>query len=141
MEVLRERLSSSSFRVQYLVLVIVEALVKNCGPRFHRALACEKFMNQMKAVVKVRGVRACSCTVWADSGVMEGVGCVVCCVQGTEKHRGRDAIEAQVKALELIQHWGEEFLTRRGEGTDLFVTTYHELRAKGEHPAWLPLCD
>lgn len=52
-------------------------------------------------------------------------------VQNSEKHRGRDAVEAHMKALELIQHWGEEFLTRRGEGVDLFVTTYHELRAKG----------
>lgn len=40
-------------------------------------------------------------------------------------------MEVYVKALELIQHWGEEFLTRQ-EGVELFVRTYHELRAKGD---------
>lgn len=60
--VLRRRLETASFRVQFLVLTLVETLVQNCGIRFHRALANEKFLNQMKAVIKVSAPRrVCAC--------------------------------------------------------------------------------
>jgi hypothetical protein len=120
--VLRNRLETGQFHSQYLTLVIVETLVKNCGSRVHRAIASERFMSQMKAVVKVRAARP-------RPGGCFGVQ-IPCVLQDSDKRRGRDAMEVYVKALELIQHWGEEFLTRQ-EGVELFVRTYHELRAKG----------
>ena len=42
-------------------------------------------------------------------------------------------MEAREKVLNLIQQWGEEFLTRHNcTGTELFVQTYRDLRLKGK---------
>lgn len=74
--VLRYRLETGEFHSQYLTLVIVETLVKNCGPRVHRAIASERFMNQMKAVVKVSwGVHDLLwAAVWSMGGWKPGFG-------------------------------------------------------------------
>ncbi len=53
MYLLRKKINHKSFRVVFLAATLVETLVQNCGVRFHQALACEKFMNAMKDVVKV----------------------------------------------------------------------------------------
>lgn len=65
-DVLRRRLEVNSFRVQLLTLTLVETLVKNCGSRFHRALATEKYMNTMKAVVKVLCFHAVCVCRWRE---------------------------------------------------------------------------
>lgn len=36
-----------------MALTLAETLVKNCGVELHRAMANEKFMKQMKNIVKV----------------------------------------------------------------------------------------
>ena len=50
---LRKKLASKNFRVVFLTATLVETLVQNCGVRFHQALASERFMAELKDVVKV----------------------------------------------------------------------------------------
>jgi hypothetical protein len=102
---LRKRIANKNFRVVYLAATLIETLIKNCGTRLQEALATDKVMDELRNVIK-----------------------------RTEELRGRDALEARAKVLDLIQQWGEEFLTRRTPATEIFVRTYHELRLRGAAP-------
>ena len=86
-----------------LTLTLVDMMVKNADPNFHAMLNNPKFFKNMRKIID----------------------------RGNEKG-GRDNLEAQEKALMLIQDWGEAFLTRREQSTALFVKTYHELRMQGQ---------
>lgn len=46
-------LASSPPPQVFMALTLAETLVKNCGVELHRAMANEKFMKQMKNIVKV----------------------------------------------------------------------------------------
>ena len=62
-------------------------------------------------------------------------------LQDTRKARDSTARAVNKQLLDLIQIWGEEFLTLQDRfGLHEFVALYHELRAKG-HPFSLPQLD
>ena len=59
MRLLREKIGHKNFRVVFLAATLVETLVQNCGVRFHQALASDKFMEEMKGVIKVIMPHSC----------------------------------------------------------------------------------
>ena len=81
-----------------LTLSLIEALVKNGGRKLHAAINDEKFMKEMANVAR----------------------------RYTQK-AGKENNEVAELALEIIQAWGEGFLTRRRQYSNI-VDTYHELR-------------
>jgi hypothetical protein len=56
---LRKKIGHKNFRVVFLAATLVETLVQNCGVRFHQALASDKFMEEMKGVIKVIMPHSC----------------------------------------------------------------------------------
>ncbi len=59
MRLLRKKIGHKNFRVVFLAATLVETLVQNCGVRFHQALASDKFMEEMKGVIKVIMAHSC----------------------------------------------------------------------------------
>ena len=59
MRLLRKKIGHKNFRVVFLAATLVETLVQNCGVRFHQALASDKFMEEMKGVIKVIIPQSC----------------------------------------------------------------------------------
>lgn len=84
-----------------LTLNLVEALVKNCGTRLHRAVNDETFMNEMKRVAKRFANKS-----------------------------GSENVQVAELALDIIQAWGEGFLTKRRQFPNI-VDAYHELKKDG----------
>ena len=81
-----------------LTLSLIEALVKNGGRKLHAAVNDEKFMQEMGNVARRYTQRP-----------------------------GKENNEVAELALEIIQAWGEGFLTRRRQYYNI-VETYHQLR-------------
>ena len=84
-----------------LTLSLIEALVKNGGRKLHAAINDEKFMHEMANVAR-----------------------------RYTKKAGKENNEVAELALEIIQAWGEGFLTRRRQYHSI-VETYHQLRKEG----------
>lgn len=98
---LRRKLSSSKARTVYLTLSLVEALVKNGGNNVHAAVGNESFMKEMAKVAKKYNGRS-----------------------GTEN------MEVSELSLDMIQGWGEAFLSKQRQ-FPAFSKTYHDLRKEG----------
>lgn len=98
---LRRKLSSSKARTVYLTLSLVEALVKNGGNSVHAAVGNESFMKEMAKVAKKYNGRS-----------------------GTEN------MEVSELSLDMIQGWGEAFLSKQRQ-FPAFSKTYHDLRKEG----------
>ncbi|TMW64423.1 hypothetical protein Poli38472_013045 [Pythium oligandrum] len=98
---LRLRLGDPSTRIVLLALTLTEALVKNCNRYVHKEIASEAFMGEMESLYKVHS-----------------------------RKRGRDSMEIESRALELIQAWGEAFMHQKFE-YPYFIYTYEKLRKKG----------
>ena len=98
---IRKNLSHKAICVVMNTLMLMEALMKNCSTEFQLAMANSKLVAAMVKLVKAG------------------------------KKGGLDEKKKQEKCLELIQSWGEAFLTRQQVGR-IFVETYHELRKKGK---------
>jgi len=84
-----------------LTLNLAEALVKNCGTRLHRAVNDETFMAEMKRVAKRYASKS-----------------------------GSENVRVAELALDIIQAWGEGFLTKRRQFPNI-VDAYHELKKDG----------
>lgn len=98
---LRRKLSSSRPKTVSLTISLVEALVKNGSMSVHSAVANESFMKEMAKVARKYNGKI-----------------------------GSDNIEVAELALDVIQAWGEAFLSRQKE-FPAFVKTYHDLRKEG----------
>lgn len=101
MFLLRRKLSSSRSRTVSLTISLVEALVKNGGMRVHAAVGSEPFMKEMAKVARKYNGKS-----------------------------GSENIEVAELALDVIQAWGEAFLSRQKQ-FPAFVKTYHDLRKDG----------
>ena len=108
---MRKKLLHKSCCVVMNTLVLMEALMKNCSTEFQLAMADPKVVGTMVKLIKAA------------------------------KRGGVDERKKKDKCLELVQSWGEAFLTRQQVGR-IFVDTYHELRKKGKvgllvkHPSY-----
>ncbi len=85
----------------HLTLTLVEALVKNCGARLHRAVNDLTFMTEMKKVAKRYFQKS-----------------------------GQQNVAVAELSLDIIQAWGEGFLTRRRAFPNI-IDVYHELKKDG----------
>jgi hypothetical protein len=94
-------LSSRRAKTVSLAISLTEAVVKNGGTRVHLAVGTESFMRDMAMVAR----KYCG-------------------------KSGSDNIEVAELALDVIQAWGEAFLSRRGQ-FPAFVKAYHDLRKEG----------
>lgn len=90
-----------SIKQVQLTLSLTEALVKNCGTRLHRGVNDETFMTEMKRVARRYANRA-----------------------------GAENVKVAELTLDVIQAWGEGFLTRRRQFPNI-VEAYHELKKEG----------
>ena len=97
----RRKLSSSRPKTVSLTISLVEALVKNGTMSVHSAVANESFMKEMAKVARKYNGKI-----------------------------GSDNIEVAELALDVIQAWGEAFLSRQKQ-FPAFVKTYHDLRKEG----------
>lgn len=80
---LAKRLRTRKFAGTLQCLHLIEALIKNLGLPFANAMGTNsKLVGKLKSVAKESG-----------------------------KHRGHDALTVNEKILDMIQGWGEEFLT------------------------------
>eukprot|EP01138_Halocafeteria_seosinensis_P015430 gb/GECG01015748.1/.p1 GENE.gb/GECG01015748.1/~~gb/GECG01015748.1/.p1 ORF type:complete len:640 (+),score=97.73 gb/GECG01015748.1/:1-1920(+) len=110
---LRIRLKSKKWNSVLLALHLMEAIAKNCGLDMLRELGSESTMETMTKVVE----------------------------ESHSKRSKPGAKEVNLKAKELIQAWGEEFLPlAKNHGLRGFVECYHSLKAKG-HEFPLPQLD
>ena len=100
---LRRKLTSSRPKTVFLTISLVEALVKNGDAHVHEAIGSEAFMKEMAKVARK----------------YNGKG-------------GSDNIEVAELSLDVIQAWGEAFLSRQRQ-FPAFVKTYHDLRKEGLH--------
>jgi len=82
----------------HLTLSLVEALVKNCGTRLHKAVNDATFMTEMKKVARRYVNKA-----------------------------GQANVAVAELVLDITQAWGESFLTRRRQFPNI-VDAYHELK-------------
>jgi VHS domain len=102
---LKKRLSSGHPTTIRLTVCLVEALVKNCGMRVHKAIGADEssssFMREMAKVARKYSTKS-----------------------------GSDSKEVADAVLEVIQNWGEAFLPYSKQ-YPAFVKTYHELRKDG----------
>ena len=94
-------LNPISSKQVHLTLTLVEALVKNCGTRLHKAVNDETFMTEMKRVARRFANKS-----------------------------GQQNVQVAELALDVIQAWGEGFLTRRRQFPNI-VDAYHELKKEG----------
>lgn len=99
--VIRKKLTSGKPKTVSLAISLAEALVKNGGIRVHAAIATDAFMKDMCKVARRYSGRI-----------------------------GADNIEAAELALDVIQAWGEAFLSRQKQ-FPAFVKAYHDLRKEG----------
>jgi VHS domain len=98
---LRRKLSSPKARTVYLTLSLVEALVKNGGNKVFAAVGNEAFMKEMAKVARKYNGRS-----------------------------GSENMEVSELSLDMIQGWGEAFLSKQRE-FPAFSKTYHDLRKEG----------
>lgn len=101
MFLVRRKLSSSKPKTVFLTISLVEALVKNGVERVYSAIGTDAFMKEIAKVARKYNGRS-----------------------------GADNMEVAELVLDVIQAWGEEFLSRR-KRFPAFVTTYHNLRKEG----------
>ena len=101
MFLLRRKLSSSKPKTVFLTISLVEALVKNGVESVYSAIGTDAFMKEVAKVARKYNLRS-----------------------------GADNMEVAELVLDVIQAWGEEFLSRR-KRFPAFVTTYHNLRKEG----------
>eukprot|EP00940_MAST-03C_sp_MAST-3C-sp2_P000986 g986.t1 len=112
-KIIWKRLMSKEIKTVLLTLELVDALVKNCGINFHKALSNSK---DFIALMKKHCLK-----------LMKGVDMV---------SRERP-IDVQRKALEIVQIWGQDFSrSRRRKDSEVqagknFVSLYEELKRKG----------
>jgi hypothetical protein len=101
MFLVRRKLSSSKPKTVFLTVSLVEALVKNGVERVYSAIGTDAFMKEIAKVARKYNGRS-----------------------------GAENMEVAELVLDVIQAWGEEFLSRR-KRYPAFVTTYHNLRKEG----------
>jgi hypothetical protein len=129
--VLKIRVASVQRQTQLLTLHLAESLSKNCGMTYLRCMGEKSFMAQLKKVADVRMQRNLAGAGKASS----------CFSQETRQQRDAASKAVNKKLLDLVQIWGEEFLTMQDRfGLHEYVALYHDLRAKG-HPFSLPQLD
>ena len=106
---LKRKLGSAKPKSVFLAVSLVEALVKNCGRRFHATISVDatsssgSFMKEMAKVARKFSGKS-----------------------------GSENIEVAELVLDVIQAWGEAFLTLQKE-YPAFSKVYHELRKEGLH--------
>lgn len=98
---LRRKLGSKQPKVALLALHLIGSLVNNCGRQFHMAINNEKFTRDMANVARYYSNRI-----------------------GAENKDVSDV------SLEMIQNWGEAFISRRQQ-YPLIVELYFTLRKEG----------
>ena len=101
MFLIRRKLSSSKAKTVFLTISLVEALVKNGDVHVHAAVGTESFMKEMAKVARK----------YSGKG-------------------GSENIEVAELSLDVIQAWGEAFLSRQRQFPG-FVKVYHDLRKEG----------
>ena len=101
MFLVRRKLSSNKPKTVFLTISLVEALVKNGVERVYSAIGTDAFMKEIAKVARKYNGRS-----------------------------GAENMEVSELVLDVIQAWGEEFLSRR-KRYPAFVTTYHNLRKEG----------
>lgn len=101
MFLVRRKLSSSKPKTVFLTVSLIEALVKNGVERVYSAIGTDAFMKEIAKVARKYNGRS-----------------------------GAENMEVAELVLDVIQAWGEEFLSRR-KRYPAFVTTYHNLRKEG----------
>ena len=110
---IRVRLRSKKWNAVLMTLYLMEAIAKNCGLEMLRQLGDEATMETLKKVVR----------------------------ESHKNVRKPDAKQVNLKAKELIQAWGEEFLPlAKQHGLRNYVECYHGLKAEG-HDFPLPQLD
>ena len=98
---IKRKLASSKSKTVFLAITLVEALVKNGGARVHGAVGTEPFMKEMAKVARRFNGRG-----------------------------GSESMEVSELVLDVIQAWGEAFLSRK-KHYPAFVNAYHDLRKEG----------
>ena len=98
---IKRKLASSKSKTVFLAITLVEALVKNGGARVHGAVGTEPFMKEMAKVARRFNGRG-----------------------------GSESLEVSELVLDVIQAWGEAFLSRK-KHYPAFVNAYHDLRKEG----------
>lgn len=98
---MKRKISTSNATVVLLALHLIEAMVKNCGDRMHRAINDESFLKELGKVPK----------------------------RFIEKTDSTCAEVAEL-SLDIIQTWGEAFLPRSRQYPNI-SKLYHELKRDG----------
>ena len=95
---LRKKFNSNTAKVVFLDLTLIEALVKNCGPRVHTAINQESFIKELSKLAKKYVNKS-----------------------------GPDNAEVSSTVLDIIQAWGEAFLPYQSSFPNI-PKLYQELR-------------
>lgn len=98
---IRRKFGSSNAKGVFLAITLAEAVVKNGGPRVHAAVGNDSFMKDLAKVARKYSGK-----------------------------RGVDSIEVAELSLDVIQAWGEAFLSHQKQ-FPAYVKIYHELRKEG----------
>lgn len=136
---LRKRLGKKEPLVVLHTLVLVEVLVKNCGPSLHTVIGTKSFLGAIGKMIRVRPVPGWSRSRWrpavTQTGTPRGPAPRPRRPLSAQKWSNgtRDQREAAMKGAELIQSWGEAFLPKRSRypHAAVFVDTYHDLATRG----------